>query len=507
MANALQAAALPRTRVRAAAPPSPLENYAVATVLCLLIATIFIAMGPGARHWFVLPTTLAGILALSDVVGWVRRQYDTFDPKALVGAVLFHTAFMAPFLHMGLEAHDPQFESIGDWGRWFGILGTFQILAICCYKISQLYFFRQTRPTRAVWAVNPGRFGSVIVWAIAISGLFAAIVLVRFGGLSKEGEGVSVDIANQLSWIMMLSDPFPILMMMGIITYLARTRRSRSRTFVLTLLAAFLIGQFLILGLRGSRSAMIFALVLVTIMAHYRLRRLSPGLVLLGFLAIGVGGYFYKFYKEAGSAGAKAALSGGEGHARLSRQTRVTPVGVLLGDLARANVQAFALFRYMEFGDRYKLRYGETYLMAAAVVIPRAVWKNKPITRSEALTDLFYGEGTYRGGTIRSSRILGLLGESILNFGLLGIPIMFLVYGAVVGWYRKKILTFDPADGRFFIVPMFTLALMLVPFGDSDNIAFGFLKNGALPIGVVLLSTTRMARVWQAAAPAARSGS
>ncbi len=474
----------------AAAAPSPAENYAIATIACLLVATGFLAFCPGARHWFVLPSTIAGVIAAADVVAWVRRQVDAFDPKGLIGCVLVHTTFTAPLLHMGLEAHDPQFTAIiDDWGNWFGVLGLFYVVSLVMYKAAQRYTFGATKPTRVVWQVNNARFASLLAWGVAVSGITAGVVLFRFGGLAKEGEGVGVTTAMNLSWVLMLSDPLPLLAMMGVIYLMSRRGRQQPLVVVLTMLAVFLVAQFLLLGLRGSRSAMIFALFLVTCMVHYRLRRFPITVILLGALVLFIGGYFYKFYKLAGSRGAAAALAGDEQLASVQARTGINPVGVLLGDLARADVQAVALFRYARYGDRYNLRWGETYVVSAAVVIPRALWPNKPLSRSRALTNLFYGEGTYEGGSIRSSRILGLLGEALLNFGMVGIPIMYLIFGIVVGWYRKKLLTMDPGDGRLFIVPLFTLAFMLAPFGDSDNIAFGFLKNGALPIAVILLST------------------
>lgn len=511
MADALvnpAAAIRAQARARAtAAPPSPIENYAVSTVLCLLMATLFVTLGPGARHWFIVPTTLAGILAGSDVIVWLRRRCDAFDPKALAGLVLFQTAFLAPMVHMALEAHDPQFASIGDWGRWFGILGLFHILGICCYKAAQAYTFRYVRPAQTCWMIDPGRFTPLILGAIGISGIFAAIVLARFGGLAKEAEGVSIGVLPQLSWILMFSDPFPFLVMMGVTAFLARNPRPRTLAFVLTLLAAFLVAQFLLLGLRGSRSSIIFGLFMATLIVHYRLRRIPVPIVLVALGFIFVGGYFYKFYKRAGTVGAQTALAGQEERERLERATGINPLGVLLGDLARANVQAFALFRIFEFPERYELRWGRTYLSAATVIIPRAIWKDKPLVRGAALTDLFYGEGTYAGGTIRSSRILGLLGEAILNFGALGIPVMFIAYGLFTGWYRKKLLSFASIDGRFFIIPMITLAVTITPFSDSDLIAFGFLKNGAVPILVVLLSTTRVPRAALTPTPLTAAGS
>lgn len=67
-----------------------------------------------------------------------------------------------------------------------------------------------------------------------------------------------------------------------------------------------------------------------------------------------------------------------------------------------------------------------------------------------------------------------------------------MLYGIVLGWYRKKMLTLHPEDARIYLMPLFTLVTIIVSFGDSDNTMFLFLKEGALLTAVVLLSSSRL---------------
>ena len=86
----------------------------------------------------------------------------------------------------------------------------------------------------------------------------------------------------------------------------------------------------------------------------------------------------------------------------------------------------------------------------------------------------------------------GLGGEAMLNFGPSGVVGAYLLYGIVLGWYRKKMLTLHPEDARMYLMPLLTLVTIIVSFGDSDNTMFLFLKDGAMLTLVVLLSSTRV---------------
>jgi len=129
-------------------------------------------------------------------------------------------------------------------------------------------------------------------------------------------------------------------------------------------------------------------------------------------------------------------------------------------------------------------------------VIPRAVWPDKPSGlhgKVGAGTALQHGEGSYRPGRFESSRVYGLAGEAMLNFGQAGAVGAFLLYGIMLGWYRKKMLTLHPDDARVYLVPLLTLVAITATFGDSDNTMYLFLKDGVLLTIVVWLSSIRLA--------------
>src|SRR5690606_2332026 len=112
----------------------------------------------------------------------------------------------------------------------------------------------------------------------------------------------------------------------------------------------------------------------------------------------------------------------------------------LLLDLARADIQAFIFYRLSDplLQQEYEYEYadGRTYLGALSLAIPRQAWPDRPPTKVKAGTELIYGSGSYEQGA-ESSRVYGLAGEAMLNFGPVAVPLSFIVLGGIVGWVKR----------------------------------------------------------------------
>lgn len=479
--------ALPASRNAAA------ENYVLAAILVVTAVIVILGVSEHCRHWFIMSAAACAMLTLPDIIAWARKQVDTFDPKPIAALLLLHGFFIAPCLHMGLDAHDRKYMgAIHDWGRWFGQSGAITAVGLLVYKLTHYWSFQRTRPPRTVWVLDEKRFVAGLTTVIGISAIGAGILLVAFGGVHKEvglRQAPSASLFH-LSWLMMIGDPLPMLVAFGLVHVLRSGRRDRSMTTVMVFLSVFLVAQFALLGLRGSRSATIFAVFQVACLIHYRWRRIPLGWILAGVTFLGIGGYYYKFFKALGTQGFQA-LASGEKRKALERKIKYSPMRGLLGDLSRAEIQAFEVYRLSEHPERYELRWGWTYAASVLTVIPRALWPEKPSGKQAAATDLQLGQGTWKAGAQKSSRVFGLAGEAMLNFGRMGVPLLFALFGTAMGWYRRKMYALQLSDARFFLVPIFTLTAFLTVVADSDNLSFGLLRAGTLPILLILYSSTR----------------
>jgi hypothetical protein len=207
----------------------------------------------------------------------------------------------------------------------------------------------------------------------------------------------------------------------------------------------------------------------------------------LGFI------YVYGFYKGAGM-DALTAFEGAEARAELSKRTRRSFEGNILGDLARADVQAFVLFRQLRAGSDYDYALGRTYLGAVAQVVPRSVWPSRPMTKVKEGTLVQYGANSITS-EFYSTRQYGLAGETLLNFGVLLVPLALGGFGLAIGWLRGAISRLNPGDSRLFLVPLGIYLCFVVLLLDSDNLVVVMIKNGVIPALLVLLCSGRSRRL------------
>ncbi len=487
-----------RLAQRAPQAHETLTNAAIAAVAMLVTIAFFLAENSACAHWFLLPLWVCGALTGSDVVAWLRRHLETFDPKAIIGILWFHNTCLAPLLHVAREFHNPLFDSqVQDWRDSFGWMACVNSVALILYKLGQRWALSRTSSVRSLWRIETSRFQAVLALALVASFIASAVVLFRYGGLRKDFDflGDPRDVAH-LSWLLMLGDSFFVLLMLALVRLLWRVR---SLAAISGLLALQLIGQWLLLGMRGSRGAVIMALFIGAGFCHYRLRRIPLSLLLAGTIVFGMSGYYYAFFKRFGTSGLEA-IRNPEYRQTLAHQSGITPLGVVLGDLSRAEIQAFILHQIVDETGDYQLRMGKTYLTAGMMLIPRGIWPSKPseyLGKVAAGTDLQFGAGSFRPERFESSLVYGLGGEAMLNFGVIGVPFAYFVFGIMLGWYRKKKATLDADDARWYLVPVVTLTAITAAFGDADNTVFLFLKFGGLLVTVITLTSIRLRSSWQ----------
>ena len=200
--------------------------------------------------------------------------------------------------------------------------------------------------------------------------------------------------------------------------------------------------------------------------------------------------YLYGFYKKLGVRGFEAFYSK-EVRESMAYERKYTLLNTLLGDLSKADIQAFMLYRLKEHGGEYQYTWGGTYAMAVLTFIPRAVWRNKPNPTP------FAGGLLIKGYKVHATFVYGLAGEGMLNFGYYGIVPPFFVVGLMLGWFRKKIATMEPYDARFFLTPVLIILFLGTINGDAGLWVLSTLKNGLLPFILVYFGSIRTALAYE----------
>jgi hypothetical protein len=485
-----------------------LINYVYSFLLVISITLIFILLNPKIIHWFIIPAMFCGTLTGTDVIRWLRGSYDSFDPKGFIGLAIFYGWFIVPLLHAYLDVYQISiykitFNSMAEFKDAMGIVLIINACGLFLYKICQRWSFNRVKNVGNRWKVIYGR----VLPVLGILGLisFCAQIYFSFGirGTIKAAGDIY---EGSKGWgiFLMFGDALPILIFAAIIMWSGKPEKTRSWLPVIIFLAFAAILQFFWVGLRGSRSATVVGVFWAVGLVHHYWRKLKPGFLLLGLIILFIFLYLYGiFYKTTHHRKSLLEIQSLED---IQRQEKITggvhgKYSILLGDLTRVGIQAEVAKSIMESKTNYKFRYGLTYLEASVRLIPSAVWKvilsgdlsfKDNWNKGKAYIDLTEGEGHYHPIYHHSSQAFGLSGEAMLNFGLIGAPLLWVLYGILVGWVRRKQVSLSSHDTRWVMMPLLTYVLISIPVADMDGIIFTLFKSGFLVFLATILWSRKL---------------
>ena len=458
---------------------SPRGDYAITAAAVGILALLFMSRSKPIIHWFVLPLIACGILAGVDIVQWLRARLDLFDPKTIIACLAFYGFFLAPLLHVFWNTFGVgDLALFGDWRTWLGAMACLNGLGLLAYRLAHNWAIRATKPPQTVWEINRKRFYPLFAIALACSVIGVSAFLWQLQGISGLIEAYE---DNQVAlvgkgWLLVLAWPLAVLSFIILVFTLTDHQRRARRTLTvgMLLLSAVGIGHFLILGWYGSRAATISALFWMAGLLHYRFRKFPPVMMAIGVISLIGFAYFYGFYKERGRGGFEVLRTPAmwlrpSGYQRDFKY-------LLLGDLARADSNALILHNLVKDPGDYQYRWGFTYAAALFILIPRYFWPDRPYYRVEAGSEALWGKTAQD----TSTRLYGLSGEALLNFGPIGVAIIFGVYGAMLGWYRRNLSLWHRLDARMLLAPFFTSLFVEALLCDSDVLVFFVATQGAL---------------------------
>jgi hypothetical protein len=272
-----------------------------------------------------------------------------------------------------------------------------------------------------------------------------------------------------------------------------KKKRLQSKTVLIVVLIIFLGLQLFFGGLRGSRSNTIWALFWAVGIIHFLIRKISKKEIAIGLVFLMFFMYIYGFMKTGGLEAINTALEGQEGISRLEEKSGRTWEVLILQDLGRSDIQAFLLYRLMKHDSDYQYAWGRTYLSALTMLIPSAIMPEKLPEKTKEGTEAQYGMGTYHPQLWSSSKVYGLAGETMLNFGPSVIPLAFIVLGLIVGRVRYWFFTLIPEDHRLLLLPMLVNFCFVILVGDTDNYVFFLFKNSGVATLIIFLSSDKKA--------------
>ena len=473
-------------------------NIVISCHICIWIVIGFIAASDQFRHWFVIPVLFCGILIGIDAVDWLRGQLNIFDPVGTLGLLGFHFFFLAPLLHVHWDQWLPPYiMPPADWRYWLGVMAFLNALGLIWYRFSRnaILKYEQKQSSKTFWRLDKQKFFVIVSLALLVTGGLQILVYVKYGGVTEyvqlASERAVVDVFAGMGWVFMISDSFPILILMAFAIYGKEKNLGRSWAILAVALLVFFALKMLFGGLAGSRGNTIWGLLWAAGIIHFWNRPISRKLILFGCVLLILFMYCYGFFKAAGLDSLKAFESA-EARDALSKETGRTFQYLLLNDLGRSEIQAFVLYRLLRPESDYKYAWGRTYLGALALFIHRSIWPERPPSKLKEGTEILYGMGSFLPGRWETSAVFGLAGETMLNFGPFVVPLSFLIFGFLVGRLRRLLIALEPADSRLLLLPFLLNLCFVILVADSDNVLFFLVKNGTLPFAVLALSSTKL---------------
>lgn len=461
---------------------------------CSLILVLFLATTQEARHWFAFPVFGCGVLIGVDVVRAIRGSIHPFEPMAFVGIIGVHFFFLAPLLHVRWDFWALYLTPPDDWRYWLGRMATSNLVGLGSYVLVRTYVLRRTKGTRTTyWELNRSRFYVLSVIGLIVTGLLQVYVYLQFNGVRGYIDSFETqdEAFRGMGILFALSESFPIIAMMLFVVW-ASGRPNRQTWLLIGLaLVTFFVARLLFGGLRGSRSNTILAVFWAVGLVHLWVRPVSRKLLLIGAVFALVFMYAYGFYKTLGT-DAVDAFTSGVSVTELEDRSGRTLEALFLGDLARADIQALMYSRLSAGpeGTDYKYAYGGTYVGAVSQIIPTWIWPDRPPTKVWWSTELLYGQGAAIYRAQLSTRAHGIAGEAMLNFGLLAVPIAYAVFGMIVGLTQRWWDGLRKMDSRLLLAPLVSIFTFYFLVWDSDNIVFFTVKNGLLPVSLVLATSS-----------------
>lgn len=439
--------------------------------------------------WVSLVATTGVILVVS--LGTVaRRSPLSLGPSRVAFVCAVHWMVVAPIgmvvldhWPLRMDGREGRHDALAAWS-WSTLLGSVLLLY-------GLHLGRYAGRARPVIAYRFRRQGVLLIACAALACLVIQLVFIlTVGGVAGYGRLINTRGAGSFAGLGLLFAVSESGTVLAAVAYYARIAQRRSagrpvqvlRPWLLTLMFSILV--VFSGGLRGSRTNLIWPALICIGLHVVTVRALRKKTIVIGVATVTLMLYLYGFYKSTGTDFVDTVST--SDFATLESETGRTIGGLVLGDLARVDVQAYLFYR----GLRPWGVGGETYIAASRVLVPGPAEGLNARSKVEVGTDLRFGTGSYERGSL-SRRIYGAPGEAMLNFGWIGFVGAFGAWGWVVG-RAEAVSTRLFTSERRLLIPFIVLTTIASFHVDMDNLIFLLLKNAGIPIVVLLLATRRV---------------
>lgn len=435
--------------------------------------------------------SFSAAFASSDFIDALRKKSDILAPRALLSIIMLIGVFIAPIIHIS-QGINPSYVSLPE-----NMEVAFENLAIVHLLGLFLYFITLRIPRKNAPTDRPAQSKQLINLefisysnAMLTAGLFSLAVFAYYlftlgGPVSWLNAQLNYrESALGPGWLIAIAEAFPSLFFMSYILKLHPKNLSdneiKKRVVIAFLLLVVVI--FVTSGLRGSRANLVWPALTALLLIHILLTRIK--MQLLVFLSIGllIFSGVYDIYKKAGTEGLITAKESGIQSVEENANYSFGLTPLLTGDFSRSAIQAIALDRWNE--GTFQLFNGRTYVGDAIEFVPGAEVSETFPNKRVAATEILYGEGSSQTKQTLDSRIYGLQGEALMNFGPIGATVVLVPFALIVRRservFEKSKTTKSPSLAVYSAILAPIIVLLFL--SDFDNVLYNFTSNALAPI-------------------------
>ncbi|MEK4555305.1 hypothetical protein [Jeotgalicoccus sp. FSL K6-3177] len=461
-------------------------------VFCIIANTLvylyFIGTTQEVRHWFLVPNYITGsLLIYMSIASYFESKYKFFAVKFIVFVFSFYFFTIVPLLTIKWNYFISNVMQPNDWNTWIGLLSVMNLIGIIIFiLIQKLNIFNFKFKS---WNINYKKFYIFSGLILVFSFLVQTYYYVSLGGISSyinlysdRGNNEAFDDAGL---IFTLTEAFPIVLGTLVIIHMKRKNYEPKWIWLVLFLIVIFIIRMYFGGLRGSRSNTIWAIFWITGLIHFWIRPINLKVITLGTVLLILFMNIYSVYKIHGSDFYEIFIENDERVVVLNENSTGFET-IFLQDFGRTDTQSYLLYKNFK-DENFNKASGETYLGTLTLFIPDKIDFMNFDRKARFGTDALYGNGSYENG-LTSSKVYGLYGEAILNFGMIVGLLSFVFWGVTVNYINKLQHGIERYDARMIIIPLLLITSILMLINDSDNILFFLIKNGLIPFLLIFLS-------------------
>jgi len=432
----------------------------------------------------------------------VLGKRDIFDPAVFVSFFSYVFFLLSPLLQRNW-AFWPSFPMLHYYDDWMLVWALASLIGALFYRSLMVHYSKYNfKRSNYVTVFNNNRFMIFVFFSLLIGFVFQLYIYSSFGGVTgfvevfseRQQGGVSdYDPFDGLGVPMLFADGARNVFAIWLIVYFRDKPYAKNLMFFL--LALFLLVSVNVFfgGLKGSRGAILYSAFWGVGMYHFWIRPIT----LKGFIVGVFSGFIflntYYWYKFSGAEGI-SAIWDDEIKVSLNQGLREDNLKFVLSrDLGRMDFQTLAFKAVFDEGYDYSL--GRSYFSSIFSVIPA---KLVPVamqlpTVTKEKTEILYGRGSYIHGEPRATtNLLGQMGELVINFGVLGVPLFFGLLAIYVRRVQSIIYTKNSRDVFLLLCPMLSLLAIHWFMYDSSVFAQFVLRNFIYVIPIYLFCLRRV---------------